>query len=60
MEYSDSGRPVWVVGRLMDTAVGPNIDSLTGLFDAEKMMEDLTRCCDSAPPAGAWCAWMNS
>ena len=43
VEYSDSGRPVWVVGRLMDAASGRNIDSLTGLFDAEKMMEDLKR-----------------
>lgn len=41
VEYSDSGRPVWVVGRLMDAAVGRNIDSLTGLHDAEKMAEDL-------------------
>ena len=45
VEYSDSGRPVWVVGRLMDAAVGRNIDTLTGLFDAEKMAEDLKSCC---------------
>lgn len=45
VEYSDSGRPVWVVGRLMDAAAGRNIDSLTGLFDAEKMAEDLKHCC---------------
>ena len=47
VEYSDSGRPVWVVGRLMDAAAGRNIDSLTGLFDAEKMMEDLAGCRES-------------
>ena len=44
VEYSDSGRPVWVVGRLVDAAAGRNIDSLTGLFDAEKMAEDLKHC----------------
>ena len=41
VEYSDSGIPLWVIGRLIDAAAGRNIDSLTGLFDAEKMMEDL-------------------
>ena len=44
IEYTDTGRPCWVVGRMMDAAAGRNIDSLTGLFDAEKLMEDLNAC----------------
>ena len=44
VEYSDSGKPIWVIGRLRDTAAGRNMDSLTGLLDAEKMMEDLKHC----------------
>lgn len=44
VKYSEAGRPIWVIGKLMDAAVSRNVDSLTGLLDAEKLMEDLNGC----------------
>lgn len=41
VKYDSAGNPCWVVGRLTDAAAGKNIDSLTGLFDTQKLIEDM-------------------
>ena len=44
LQRDEDGNPQWILGRISDATVGQSVDSLTGLFNARKMTEDLEAC----------------
>ncbi len=41
LQRDEDGNPMWIIGRISESALEKKMDFLTGMFNAEKMMEDL-------------------
>lgn len=44
LQYDNAGNPRWIIGHISNIATSQRIDALTGLFNAQKLMEDLDEC----------------